>query len=132
MPIQNQYFQIARLRLKGSGYHLSRVDCIPSACYNEQSRVLETNKTIDGAQAAFIFDGQSKPAFAVVLGRHKDLDPFAQKRNGWADCISLGCDESNEETRILIEEGSTGGTEYRWGEINGKTVGELSEMETTV
>lgn len=104
MPIQDQDFKIGRLQLKDSGYDLSRVHCIPSAYYDERTRVLKSNKTIDGAQAAFIFHGQAKPAFAVVLG----MDGFPH--SGWGSCIILGEEESKVETGSLIKEGWTAKT----------------------
>jgi len=101
--LENQEFMLGEIH-----YDLSRAHCIPSAYYDERTRIFKTDKTITGAQAALLFRGQTEPEFAVVIGRYQDDVDY-----GWANFIILTEEQRMERlneddvlaTKVMTETG---------------------------
>jgi hypothetical protein len=91
---------IRKLPSVNSGYNLSKVHCMPPACYEERTRVLKPSGMVNCALAAFIFHRQTMPVLAVVLGRISRSDGAEETL---ATCFFLrrqkGAAEDETETK---------------------------------
>jgi hypothetical protein len=115
-------FFIRDLPSKESGYYLSEVCCVPSARYGERARVLTAHETLNGPQALFVFKGEGRQPFAVVLGRDSFGDWAEQP---WAYCqiITKEQDKSGEQLlNYLTETYKAKNTHEQWKAERGSNV----------
>jgi hypothetical protein len=92
---QDKAFVIRSLPSNEFGYRLVRVHCTPLGSYHARTQTVMVGESTSGPQAALVFcAGESKPKFAVVLGKQRQPDELGSFKP-WVHLLVLRMEDAD-------------------------------------